>query len=77
MKVSTKLVVGLTYPFTVSIRQCGEYLLHGMLDTMKTPGAWRINNDGSDIGKTRYFGSEEDRKAVWEHTVEVTKVKQT
>ncbi|THU85156.1 hypothetical protein K435DRAFT_926267 [Dendrothele bispora CBS 962.96] len=75
MKASVKLVVALTYPLSVSVRDCGEYLLHGVLETMKTPGAWRITNDGSDLGKKKYYGPDEDRKALWEHTVEVTKVK--
>ncbi|THU97577.1 NAD(P)-binding protein [Dendrothele bispora CBS 962.96] len=74
MKASMKLALGLAYPFTVSVRDCGEYLLHGIVNTMNHPGAWRITNDGSDLGKKNYYGSDEDRKALWEHTVQVTKV---
>lgn len=50
----------------------GEYLLKGLLNTASTPGAWRIDERGDDIGKTRYFGDEKSRKKLWEHTVEVT-----
>jgi len=77
MKASTKAIMGLVYPFTVSVRDCGEYLLYGILDTMGTPGAWRITNDGSDLGKKNYYGSEQERELLWKHTVEVTKIKET
>jgi hypothetical protein len=37
-------------------------------------GMFRRGSKGEDIGKTRYFGSEEARKKLWEHTVETVKV---
>jgi hypothetical protein len=81
MKVGWKVASGLLYPFSVSARECGEYLLYGVLETMKTRGAYRINNVGVDIdadkkkGGKEWQASEEDRKALREHTIEVTKVK--
>lgn len=47
-------------------------MLSGLLDDKK--GAVRRGSHGEDIGKTRYFGSPEARKALWEHTVETVKV---
>lgn len=52
---------------------CGEYMLHGILNAAKTPGAWRLGSRGEDLAKKRYYGSEEERKKLWEHTVEATK----
>ncbi|KAF5353696.1 hypothetical protein D9758_008687 [Tetrapyrgos nigripes] len=83
MKIGMKTAMGLLYPLSVSQRECGEYLLHGLLTTMKTPGAYRISNVGADYDSDKkkngkeWRASEEDRKALWEHTVEVTKVKDT
>jgi hypothetical protein len=37
-------------------------------------GAFRRGDRGDDIGKTKYYGSEEARKRLWEHTVEAVKV---
>lgn len=34
------------------------------------PGASRRNDKGDDIGDSRYFGSEEIEKELWEHTEE-------
>lgn len=34
------------------------------------PGANRCNDKGDDIGDSRYFGSEEIEKLLWEHTEE-------
>ncbi|THU85842.1 NAD(P)-binding protein [Dendrothele bispora CBS 962.96] len=49
MKASMKLVMDSPILFTVSVRDCGEYLLNGIVNTMNHPGAWRITNDGSDF----------------------------
>ncbi|KAF5353746.1 hypothetical protein D9758_008693 [Tetrapyrgos nigripes] len=81
-KIGYKAATGIIYPFMVSPKDCSEYLLHGVLETMKSPGAYRISNVGVDIdlemkkkGK-EWRALEEDRKALWEHTVEVTKMKE-
>lgn len=64
--------MALTYPLSVSSADAGEYMWHGVLSS-KT-GAARIGPKGQDIGMSRYFGNPEQRKALWEHTVETTGV---
>ena len=39
--------------------------------TATQPGPWRTGSNGENIGKSRYFGDENQRKKLWEHTVEV------
>jgi hypothetical protein len=47
-------------------------MLYGLLSATK--GAFRVGSRGEDIGKKGYFGSEEARKKLWEHTMEATQV---
>ncbi|OJT07407.1 Dehydrogenase/reductase SDR family member on chromosome X [Trametes pubescens] len=56
----------LLYPFTNSAADCAEYMLYALLQSGN--GASRRGSKGEDIGKWRYFGSDEARKAVWEHS---------
>ncbi|KAF9460994.1 hypothetical protein BDZ94DRAFT_1264643 [Collybia nuda] len=73
LRAASYIIPALTYPFTTSQVDAGEYLLHGMLNTSK--GAFsRIGSRGEDIGMSRYFGSEEARRRLWEHTVKATQV---
>jgi hypothetical protein len=65
-------VIPLTYPFSTSYGEAGEYMLHGLLSASN--GAFRIGSRGEDIGTKRYFGSIESRKKLWEHTVKETQV---
>ncbi|KAK1234734.1 hypothetical protein PQX77_002058 [Marasmius sp. AFHP31] len=57
-------------PIMWTYRESGENMLHGMLSTAKEGRAWRLDPRGEDMGMTRYYGSPEERKALWEHTVE-------
>jgi hypothetical protein len=50
-------------------------MLNGMLNTSKSAGFFRIGSKGEDLGMRRWFGTEEQQKKLWEHTLEVTKVK--
>jgi hypothetical protein len=61
----------LRYPFPVTPEDCAEYMWHGLFNSTK--GAFRIRSHGENIGKTRYFGTEAQRKKLWEHTWEITK----
>ncbi|KAJ3797417.1 NAD(P)-binding protein [Lentinula aff. detonsa] len=75
IRVATKLATSRLSPLSylaTTQDDAGEYLLHGLLNTVSSPGAWRIGEHGDDIGKTRYFGDEESRKKLWEHTVQAT-----
>ncbi|KZT07065.1 NAD(P)-binding protein [Laetiporus sulphureus 93-53] len=62
-----RLASALLYPVTVSPEDCAEYLLYALLNA--EPGAHRINNKGDDMGKKRYYGSDEARARLWDHTV--------
>ena len=61
------LTYALLYPFSVSPEDCAEYMLYGLLQTEKGKFS-RRDASGDDIGRSRYYGTEEERKAVWEHT---------
>ncbi|KAF9254837.1 NAD-P-binding protein [Marasmius fiardii PR-910] len=60
-------------PFIFTREESGENMLHGLLTTMRDPRAWRLNQYGKDIGMSSYYGTPEQRKALWEHTVEEMK----
>jgi hypothetical protein len=66
------LVWALLYPITVSQQVSAEYMLWALFDGEK--GVFRRGPQGDDIGKKKYFGTEDERKGLWEHTVEVLKV---
>ncbi|KAF9461000.1 hypothetical protein BDZ94DRAFT_1168553 [Collybia nuda] len=72
IKASAYIVPILGYPFSTSQEETGEYMLYGILNATK--GVFRIGSRGEDIGKKRYFGSEEARKKLWEHTIVETQV---
>ncbi|KAK0235783.1 NAD(P)-binding protein [Armillaria nabsnona] len=65
-RYTAPLIMGLTYPFTISPKDCAEYMWHGTLQ--KSAGAFRVSNRGEDMGKKRYFGDEEQRQKLWDHT---------
>ncbi|KAJ4475088.1 NAD(P)-binding protein [Lentinula aciculospora] len=70
-KLATSRLSPLSYLATTQ-GDAGEYLLNGLLNTVSGSGAWRIGEHGEDIGKTRYFGDNESRHKLWEHTVLAT-----
>jgi hypothetical protein len=37
------------------------------------PRPWRTGSSGEDIGTTKYFGNEDQRSKLWEHTEEAVK----
>ncbi|ESK94852.1 hypothetical protein Moror_14125 [Moniliophthora roreri MCA 2997] len=67
--VSTMLN-GILRPLMMSAETSGECMLYGMLNTANEPRAWRLTEHGEDIGMKNYFGTEEERTALWVHTVE-------
>lgn len=72
IRASSPLAFGLLYPFTTSLQETGEYMLHGLLN--RKEGFWRVGSRAEDLGMKNYFGSEEARKKLWEHTVKATTV---
>jgi len=73
LSLASPLLIGLTYPWSYSAKECGEYMWHGLLAAKH--GFSRTDDKGQDIGMKRYFGNEEQRKKLWEHTKETTRVK--
>jgi hypothetical protein len=63
---------GLMYPFFISPGDCAEYMLRALLDGNN--GVFRKGSNGENLGKTRYFSTDEGRKKLWEHTVSETTV---
>jgi len=51
--------------------ECAELMLFALLDGKK--GVFRRDRNANDIGNYSYHGTEETRKKLWEHTVEVTR----
>ncbi|PCH43600.1 NAD(P)-binding protein [Wolfiporia cocos MD-104 SS10] len=58
----------LVYPISVSPEQCAEHMLYALL--AGSAGASRRDNKGDDIGKKNYWGTEEARKRLWDHTAD-------
>ncbi|KAJ3511697.1 hypothetical protein NLJ89_g3942 [Agrocybe chaxingu] len=70
-RVIAPVGMALLRPWTVSGDDCAEYMWNAIYSTAKTPGAWRTGFHGEDLAKKRYYGDEEQRKKLWEHTSEV------
>ncbi|KIK52141.1 hypothetical protein GYMLUDRAFT_77944 [Collybiopsis luxurians FD-317 M1] len=72
---STSFLIRLAGPIVKSKLQDdeGEYFLHGLFSTISRPGSWRIDANGDNMGMAKYFGNDESRRRLWEHTVEVTR----
>jgi hypothetical protein len=58
-----------TYPFQISKEDCAEYMLSALFGGGK--GALRRGKTGDNIEERGHFISDEARKKLWEHTVEV------
>ncbi|KAG6840415.1 hypothetical protein C0991_006886 [Blastosporella zonata] len=72
LRVASPVVTPLLRPFSSSYQDCGEYMLHGMLSNRE--GFFRMGSQGEDLGMKRFFGSDDARKKLWEHTVDATRV---
>lgn len=76
---ASNILLPLFYPFTVSQDECGEHLWKGLYRSAARAagsagilGAYRIGSGGDDLGTKKYFGTPEQRKALWEHTCKET-----
>ncbi|KAL0567311.1 hypothetical protein V5O48_014680 [Marasmius crinis-equi] len=69
-KVTFPVLRILLHPLLWTYQQAGENMLHGLLTTAKQGRAWRLNERGEDLGKKNYYGTAEERKVLWDHTVE-------
>ncbi|KAL1702709.1 hypothetical protein EV121DRAFT_293037 [Schizophyllum commune] len=65
----------LAYLASVPEEVCADYMTYALLHA-KT-GFSRFDNHGDDIGRKNYDGTEEQRKKLWEHTIEETRSQPT
>ncbi|KAE9390013.1 hypothetical protein BT96DRAFT_1002678 [Gymnopus androsaceus JB14] len=63
----------LLFDLALSVEECGEYSLNGILNTALAPDAWRTGNYDEDIGKKGYFGNDEARDKLWDHILKIIK----
>jgi hypothetical protein len=68
LRVISTATLWLAYPWSVSAQEAGRKMLDGILNAKD--GFIRIGSKGEDIGVKRWFGTEEERKKLWEHTRE-------
>jgi hypothetical protein len=52
-------------------------MIYNLLRPEHKTGAYFINNKGDDATKNQYFGNDDVRKKVWDHSVEVTGLEST
>ncbi|KIK00464.1 hypothetical protein K443DRAFT_7662 [Laccaria amethystina LaAM-08-1] len=71
LRATSGIINGLTYAVSTAPEDCAEYMWHGIFNTTK--GAFRMGSHGENLGKKRYFGTEAQRKKLWEHSWESTK----
>ncbi|KAF8875176.1 hypothetical protein BD779DRAFT_1564344 [Infundibulicybe gibba] len=72
LRMTSAAALLLTRPFSASPAECADYMLHSLLNNGN--GVFRTGSLGEDLGKKRYFGTEQARKKLWEHTLESTRV---
>lgn len=74
LKPLAPLIHILAFPISVSMAECGEYMLQAMLNDK--PGFWRRGPKGEVLANNGAvpFPTEETKKKLWDHTVEATSV---
>ena len=56
-------------PFTIAAEQSSESMWNIILNVSKKGGSYRMDPNGKSLEKeVKYFGNEEKRKGLWEHT---------
>ncbi|KAL1697053.1 hypothetical protein GGG16DRAFT_84682 [Schizophyllum commune] len=75
--LALKALYYVLYPFMTlighSAEDCAELMWYALYHS--GPGVERINPEGESIGMTNYFGDEESKERLWEHTLEATRSK--
>jgi len=56
--------------FAAKPEDCAQYMWYGILEGEK--GFFRRNEKGDNIGRKNYAGSPNVRKAIWDHSAEIT-----
>lgn len=62
----------LALPFTTSVADCADWMIYNLLRPEHKTGAYFVTNKGDHATKNQYFGNDDVRKKVWDHSVEVT-----
>ncbi|KAI5826644.1 NAD(P)-binding protein [Schizophyllum commune Tattone D] len=75
IKAASYALYPLAYLASVPEEVCADYMTYALL--LAKPGFSRFDNHGDDIGRKNYDGTEEQRKKLWEHTVEETRSEPT
>ncbi|KAF8958568.1 NAD-P-binding protein [Flammula alnicola] len=74
LRILSSLALTLTRPLSISARECAEYMWNAAFTTASnTPGAYRIGTKGENLEKKNYYGNDEQRRRLWEHTEAVMK----
>ncbi|KAJ7102737.1 hypothetical protein C8R44DRAFT_988112 [Mycena epipterygia] len=68
MGLLSPLIKPLLWIIAVSPEVCAEHMLFGLFSDEK--GFIRRDSKGDNVGMKNYFGSEEGRKKLWDHTVQ-------
>jgi len=63
----TPVVKGIFHPVLTSLPDCGQFMLHALLNDKG--GAYRKGAKADEMGDKNYYGTEETKKAVWDHTL--------
>ncbi|TFK25438.1 NAD(P)-binding protein [Coprinopsis marcescibilis] len=59
-------------PLITTQDECGEYMWNGVFQ--HTSGVFRTDSHGENMHNKRYYGNEDQRRRLWEHTSKVTNV---
>ncbi|KAJ4492496.1 hypothetical protein C8R41DRAFT_919799 [Lentinula lateritia] len=68
-----RIVFEFSFPFT--FLESGDYMMHAMITTARRPGVWSIDMFGEKMSEGKIVvATEDERKMLWEHSVEETRV---
>jgi hypothetical protein len=73
LNLAQPLMNTLFRPISTAPEETGEYMWHAIFNSTK--GVFRTGSRGENLGKQRYFGSEEAKRKLWKHTVEATTIR--
>ncbi|KAG7444000.1 NAD(P)-binding protein [Guyanagaster necrorhizus] len=71
LRLFTPLIVLLVWLAAISPQESAEYMLFALFDGEK--GFFHRGSKGDDLGTKGYSFTDEEKRAVWEHSVEVTR----
>jgi len=72
LRVAAPVLNTLLYPFISSPKECAENMWAGVFNHSK--GAFQVSAKGEDQKNKEFRGTAEQRRKLWEHTAEATKI---